>query len=275
MKINKKDFPPIRILLEKKPFFLCDSSFEINAEVRKLIERLVTEGRRNIYTVSKSIETMAASNRARLMDYYLNETDAEAFSGAFIDTSMNTPSMEIYKFLPKSYEKWKDGERDDIYTYIFASFQGDKKTGDVVLAAMGIIKFIYTDEGIECKLHIQCHEGDEQNCVKYMKFLLETNVFLKYADKEVITIYGKQRKMLPDKSDYIDNKSGVPIRYIDSRWLREIIRLEGFKVKGHFRLQPYKDEAGEWTRRLIYINEFEKHGYHRRAQRDIEARETY
>ena len=85
----------------------------------------------------------------------------------------------------------------------------------------------------------------------------------------MVTVYGKQRKVLPDKSDVIENKSGLRIKYIDSRWLREIIRTEGFKVRGHFRLQPMKDEDGEWTRKLIYINEFEKHGYHRRALREL------
>ena len=103
-----------------------------------------------------------------------------------------------------------------------------------------------------------------------MFYLLDVSLFLKYADVEVISIYGNQRKTLPDKSDVVENKSGVRVQYIDSRWVREIIRAEGFKVRGHFRLQPIKDEEGEWTRKLIYINEFEKHGYHRRALKTLE-----
>ncbi len=78
-----------------------------------------------------------------------------------------------------------------------------------------------------------------------LSYLLNGCTFLKYADVEVINIYGNQRKLLPDKSDVIENKSGVRVQYIDSKWIREIIRLEGFKVRGHFRLQPVKDEDGE------------------------------
>ncbi len=35
-------------------------------------------------------------------------------------------------------------------------------------------------------------------------------------------------------------------------------------MSGHFRLQNVK-ENGEWTKRLIYINPYAKHGYHRLA----------
>ena len=52
---------------------------------------------------------------------------------------------------------------------------------------------------------------------------------------------------------------------LDSRWFTTICRDEGFLVSGHFRLQPCKDEQGEWTRKLIYINPYAKHGYHRLA----------
>jgi len=34
---------------------------------------------------------------------------------------------------------------------------------------------------------------------------------------------------------------------------------DGFKVQGHFRSQPYKNEKGEWTRKIIYIEEYKKH----------------
>ena len=57
-----------------------------------------------------------------------------------------------------------------------------------------------------------------------------------------------------------------PVRpYIfDSKWYTEICNDEAFKVSGHFRLQPY----GDGTRRLIWINEFTKNGYHRKATID-------
>jgi len=63
----------------------------------------------------------------------------------------------------------------------------------------------------------------------------------------------------------VNNFMGIDVQVLDSRWFTTICRDEGFLVSGHFRLQPCKDEHGEWTRKLIYINPYAKHGYHRMA----------
>ena len=63
----------------------------------------------------------------------------------------------------------------------------------------------------------------------------------------------------------VNNFMGIDVKVLDSRWFTTICRDEGFLVSGHFRLQPCKDEQGEWTRKLIYINPYAKHGYHRLA----------
>ena len=62
------------------------------------------------------------------------------------------------------------------------------------------------------------------------------------------------------------NVTGPGLDYyrFDSKWYTEICNDESFKVSGHFRLQPY----GDGTRRLIWINEFTKNGYHRKATID-------
>lgn len=54
------------------------------------------------------------------------------------------------------------------------------------------------------------------------------------------------------------------IMRFDSKWYTKICNDESFKVSGHFRLQPY----GDGTRKLIWINEFTKNGYHRKATID-------
>lgn len=63
----------------------------------------------------------------------------------------------------------------------------------------------------------------------------------------------------------VNNFMGIDVQVLDSRWFTTICRDDGFLVSGHFRLQPCKDENGEWTRKLIYINPYAKHGYHRLA----------
>lgn len=59
-------------------------------------------------------------------------------------------------------------------------------------------------------------------------------------------------------------ESGLDYYMFDSKWYTEISNDESFQVSGHFRLQPY----GDGSRRLIWINEFTKNGYHRKATID-------
>lgn len=88
-----------------------------------------------------------------------------------------------------------------------------------------------------------------------------------YAKVETITCPGKSRIKegnIPNRK--ITNYASLPVKFRDSTWFTTICRNEGFKVRGHFRLQPKKNDKGEWIKELIYINEFEKHGYHRQAK---------
>ena len=51
--------------------------------------------------------------------------------------------------------------------------------------------------------------------------------------------------------------------YDDKRHLTDVVeRTEILRMDGVIK---YKDEQGEWTRKLIYINPYAKHGYHRLA----------
>ena len=274
MKISPKHFPPISMFCHKKLTFDFTPIEPTERQMRvfgKMLRALIIEGRKNIFTLSNSIQNLFGPNREKLMDAFWKDPQKVSFSGAYIETQMTVPSIELFNFIPLRQENPKTGVEEDSLRYIFASVQGNN-----VVVSIGIIDLFYEGNGDYLLLpHISTVNTEEReqeiiNCQNYMLYLLNACTFLKYADVEVMNVYGHQRKMLPDKSDVIENKSGVRVQYIDSRWIREIIRLEGFKVRGHFRLQPIKDEEGEWTRKLIYINEFEKHGYHRRALKMLE-----
>lgn len=84
-------------------------------------------------------------------------------------------------------------------------------------------------------------------------------LFKKFADVEIVHTKPDERKHY--KGENYKNLTKSDIIFLDSKWFREIIRTEGFGVSGHFRLQPYKDK-----KELIYINEFKKKGYHRKAK---------
>jgi len=56
------------------------------------------------------------------------------------------------------------------------------------------------------------------------------------------------------------NQTKLKLTYLDSKWFTNLVKSDGFNVRGHFRLQPMK-KNGEWTKELIWIAEFEKTGY--------------
>ena len=276
MIISPKHFPPIALFSHRKTKVLLDYSL-INPTksqlslLRKPLHMLVAEGRKNIFTVSAGIRRLIVPNREKLADAYWNNPEKESFAGAYISTGDAFPVLLLYKFIPSRGINPQTGMESECLDYFFANIEGNN-----VVTAQGVIRLYYhgnenytLEPGITT-VKDELYEKRIEQCSNNMFYLLDVSLFLKYADVEVINIYGNQRKTLPDKSDVFENKSGVRVQYIDSRWVREIIRTEGFKVRGHFRLQPIKDEDGEWVRKLIYIKEFEKHGYHRRALKTLE-----
>lgn len=57
---------------------------------------------------------------------------------------------------------------------------------------------------------------------------------------------------------------GLPYFVFDSKWFTEICNNNDFLVNGHFRHQNYSNGK----RKLIWINEYVRHGYHRKASID-------
>lgn len=93
--------------------------------------------------------------------------------------------------------------------------------------------------------------------------------FIKYAPIEVKFLgAGKRAKDISCKYAN-DTKSNINI--LDSTWFTTLVKSEGFKVRGHFRLQPCGE--GMKDRKLIWINDFEKEGYTRHFKRPVTLEE--
>jgi hypothetical protein len=111
-------------------------------------------------------------------------------------------------------------------------------------------------------------ENDPNYNITYpAQIVISFLLFKTYADIEYKLIDGIKQKKSIANGEKIINDTELPIEYIDSTWFVTLIHTEGFKVSGHFRLQPYGKGLGK--RKLIYINEFEKTGYTRKAIIDI------
>jgi hypothetical protein len=105
----------------------------------------------------------------------------------------------------------------------------------------------------------------EANLSDYIFMVLDYLCLRLWAEVQLVKVSTTVKKDIKknNKTQTV-TESGLDYYQFDSKWYTEISNDESFQVSGHFRLQPY----GDGTRRLIWINEFTKHGYHRKATID-------
>jgi len=196
----------------------------------------------NILVLSSAFESAAREAARKLLDAYLDAPmspeDAEPMYGTcvmsdgvimfgFQKTSVGVISQETFWF---------------------------NKSGSLAAA-------IY-DEGNGRKLNWGTNSATPEHrkllANQSILYPLVTILFKKYASIE--TKYIQANKKLKDTHCKYVNDTNVGITHLDSKWFTTIVKSDGFKVRGHFRFQPKKKD-GEWTKELIWINEFQKDGY--------------
>ena len=104
-------------------------------------------------------------------------------------------------------------------------------------------------------------EHESGSCELFLQIL----TYLFFGDITTRLVKAKQTLKLNSFSKFLNN-SKTDITFVDTLW-KERISTEGFKVRGHFRLQPVGE--GRKDKRLIWIDEFDKHGYNRKATKEL------
>lgn len=94
---------------------------------------------------------------------------------------------------------------------------------------------------------------------------ISLELFKRYAEIETINLKPHSRKR--DINCKYINDTNYNILHLDSKWFTTLVKSDEFKVSGHFRLQPYKNESGKWDKKLIWITDFIKHGYTSKARK--------
>lgn len=100
--------------------------------------------------------------------------------------------------------------------------------------------------------------SDMQIVKNIFQFAESMELFKKHAEVETVYLPAGQRIRSIDCKYVNETKSNITT--LDSKWFTTLVKSDGFKVRGHFRLQPKKKD-GQWTKELIWINDFEKTGY--------------
>jgi hypothetical protein len=94
-----------------------------------------------------------------------------------------------------------------------------------------------------------------------LEYAIKILIYLFYGEIDQRFIPAKGSTKLSSFSKFLNN-STEDIYYANSLW-KQRISPEGFKVSGHFRLQPIGEKRK--GRKLIWIEEFKKEGYNRKA----------
>lgn len=118
----------------------------------------------------------------------------------------------------------------------------------------------YTD--VPPLIEIEKHD-DVMSVVLYA--LLSAELFINFAQVETKTM--KPNTQIWDErmvNALYNNKTNKDITIIDSKWYTELISSGSFNVRGHWRMQPHG--PGMKQKKLIWINDFQKEGYHRKAK---------
>lgn len=253
MKLSYRNYP-ILALFDKKycetVTLMNNPEADSNTEVLKYANKCIQGGYlcdMPIYYVSKEFNDALNKNALKLRDVV--RKDIELIKELYEPGVVFFPEGEAM-----IYCRNEDGSRQ-----IFMIANKEGRVNDVFIGSWSNRKYLLQDE--------ESHTCTNRRMLRYCLLM----AFKRFATVELEIIEPhKKTKSNIDKQGKVINDTGVEVTMLDSRWFREIIRNEGFKVRGHFRLQPYKNEHGEWTRKFIYIEEFEKHGYHRRAKMSVE-----
>lgn len=252
MVFNEEKFPLIDIGKLSNTQFILDVAeffrpgtfiFSTHKESNIVYESLKTKN--NYYVSNTFLEKIKNINKNIGPEKYYKHLDINNLKkGGTLLTSENTEAGK-YQF------SWFDREGISIYFSMFVGYDR--------YASFQIFYNGNTPEWVEfCNDYSDCDLSSKTGAETILGFL-----FLLQKSEIEINVLDKltPRKKI-NKEKYL-NKTGIPIKIIDSNWFTTTIQGESFGVSGHFRLQPCGVNSQD--RKLIWINEFKKNGYTRKA----------
>jgi hypothetical protein len=122
----------------------------------------------------------------------------------------------------------------------------------------------FLHENEELLFHSYVHlQSNDEVASEAVKIIIANELFIHFADIETKELQ-PSRQIWDGPTCLYNNKSKFPIKVIDSAWYTNLISSGAFKVRGHFRLQPCGEKLSK--RKLIWISDFEKDGYTRKAK---------
>lgn len=250
----------------------CDAETIVQYVVGEMYRGYIAERcSDNIYILTR--EFLSAMNRSAKAFYGLSR--GVELDKLFEDCCIIEGNIVYvgYKLRKETFIGWELAKYTNDSNYLISIYyQGKTENspnncivylGSLVFGKGGDDGYLFETALLSTKLGYNTSDEDLEHIADRFLGIL---VFKHYAKVELEFVKGKEKKSTSLINQKISNETISGIKIMDSLWYTSIFREEGFSVRGHFRLQPKKNAQGEWVRELIYINEFQKQGYHRHAK---------
>lgn len=252
-RISYRNYPILEIIkkgkLESFPYYQEDlkSLKERNKDIKFIFESMSDLFSNNIIKVSSNFLDNSLNSREKLNKLILEDCEN-------VDLQFNG-TLILNKFL---YSYSISVTKGALSNCVFEFFPNGGIRNVVLNDKIVFASLVDNDSALK----LNSAEGDNYG---YFLTLIIMSIlyFKKYASVEVIESKAKS-KTNQFGCKYL-NETDLDIEYLDSKWFTTLVNSNGFKVRGFFRLQPKKKD-GEWTKELIWIDEFEKKGYNRQAK---------
>lgn len=134
-----------------------------------------------------------------------------------------------------------------------------------ILTTYGIIDKDGNFKGIGCDIKDGKPFNNTAHLASYLNSVLVTLYFIHNCEIEQKLIKAKEKQKLNNQKFFNESKSNITI--LDCKWFTELVRDTPFNVRGHYRWQVHGEKNTK--RKLKWIAEFQKDGYHRRAEKEI------
>ena len=156
---------------------------------------------------------------------------------------------------------------DFSFIWLF-SLDSPERAGSFIYNSYSFVsRSFHLEEDFDCEGHLKEHGVEPVKATDYEQsiFVVQLLTYLMFGDISEKYLRPKQSVGI-GRSRFLNN-SKLGIVFCDNLW-KQRVNLDGFKVRGHFRLQRVGE--GRKKTKLIWIDEFEKKGYKRKATVELQ-----
>lgn len=242
MKISYRTHPVLKYLGANDAIPIPDINNEFLLKpIFKEWELLRNNFNKNINIISSTFATaaMLAKDKLKLQEvfYSLGDISGTVIFGTY---------CICYEAKVGVDKDGKKGYKIDLFLFSF---------GNMILAYNNNVEYAADFFGIK-----STNDNAEMLGLVWNWFQVAQSFLLLKKYAQVETKYLPAKKTTTDINCKYVNETNSNITILDSKWFTTLVKSDAFKVRGHFRLQPKKKD-GEWTKELIWINDFTKDGY--------------